>query len=299
MAENNSINNTSSILDAGNLKLSGNTLSSTDVNGSITILPDGTGLVSVAGAYTIPRVDGSAGQVLSTNGAGEVSFITNASSSGFNEVKIVSFTASGTYTPTVGMDYCIIEIVGGGGGGGSPNAGGSATAGGGGGSGSYTRTTLTAAAVGVNKAVTIGAAGTSVAGSIGGTGGVTSVGALATANGGLGGGIVIVGDYSPGGAGGALAGSGNSRIAGTAGGIGYAIPTTPVAIVSGKGADSYFSQGGPSSYSRFNTNVGVIANGGVGSGGNGGTYPSGGSGVTKNGGTGGLGYCVITEYITT
>ena len=37
---------------------------------------------------------------------------------GFNraQVKVTTFASSGTYTPTAGMVYCVIECVGGGGG---------------------------------------------------------------------------------------------------------------------------------------------------------------------------------------
>ena len=73
------------------------------------------------------------------------------------------FTANGTYTPTVGMSYCIIECVGGGGGGGGASDFGSINnviTGGGGGSGGYSRKKASAADIGVSKTVTIGAGGT-------------------------------------------------------------------------------------------------------------------------------------------
>jgi hypothetical protein len=57
-----------------NLSLNGNTLSTTDTNGNLTLSPNGTGLVSIAGAFTLPRVDGTNGYVLTTNGAGVVSW---------------------------------------------------------------------------------------------------------------------------------------------------------------------------------------------------------------------------------
>lgn len=72
----NSINNTTSSLTAGNIALSvvANTIQSTDTNGNLILAPNGTGLVSIASAYTLPRVDGTAGFVLKTNGSGSVSF---------------------------------------------------------------------------------------------------------------------------------------------------------------------------------------------------------------------------------
>jgi hypothetical protein len=57
-----------------NLSLNGNTLSTTDLNGNLTLSPNGTGLVSIAGAFTLPRADGTAGYALITNGSGVVSW---------------------------------------------------------------------------------------------------------------------------------------------------------------------------------------------------------------------------------
>jgi hypothetical protein len=97
------------------------------------------------------------------------------------------FTASGTYTPTPGMLWCEVEMVGGGGGGGGWV---NATAnqhggGGGGGAGGYVKALLTAAQVGASQAVTIGAGGTGSTGS-GVNGAATTLGALLTAGGGTG-----------------------------------------------------------------------------------------------------------------
>ena len=61
-------------LQGGNLKLAGNTLSSEDVNGDIILDPNGTGQVNINGAYDLPNVDGTAGQVLTTDGLGGVTF---------------------------------------------------------------------------------------------------------------------------------------------------------------------------------------------------------------------------------
>src|SRR6266446_9723024 len=63
------------------------------------------------------------------------------------------FTANGTYTPTAGMKFAIIECIGGGGGGGgAANAGaGIASSGAGGGAGSHSRKLVTAADIGASK----------------------------------------------------------------------------------------------------------------------------------------------------
>ena len=80
-------------VQGGNLLLSGNTLSSTDTNGDIILDPDGTGDVNINNAYTLPSADGTAGQVLTTNGLGVATFQDVPTSSA---TKIcTSYTASG------------------------------------------------------------------------------------------------------------------------------------------------------------------------------------------------------------
>jgi Repeat of unknown function (DUF5907) len=106
----------------------------------------------------------------------------NAAGGGVVSVKQQVFTSSGTYTPSTGMLYCIVESVDGGGGGGGvkvASAANVAVAGGGYG-GAYGRTRLTAAQVGVSQTVTIGAGGTggNSTGTSGSNGGTTSLGVL-------------------------------------------------------------------------------------------------------------------------
>src|SRR6516164_2772921 len=74
-------------------------------------------------------------------------------------VRVQKFTASGTYTPSVGMLFCIIECLGGGGGGGSAISASSSSsfAGGGGGSGEHSRKLANAATIGTQQTVTTGA----------------------------------------------------------------------------------------------------------------------------------------------
>jgi len=60
---------------------------------------------------------GTSGQVLTSNGPGVApTFQTISVTGAFDQVHIQVFTSSGTYTPTSGMKYCTIEVVGGGGG---------------------------------------------------------------------------------------------------------------------------------------------------------------------------------------
>ena len=100
--------------------------------------------------------------------------------------------ASGTYTPTAGMKYCVVEGVGGAGAGGSVALSGVGAQNGasGGGGGEYCRSIFPAATIGASKAVVIGAAGAPGAAGAnnGGAGGNTTFGGtLLIANGGAGG----------------------------------------------------------------------------------------------------------------
>ena len=58
----------------GNLSLATNVLSSTNTNGNIVLTPNGSGTVQLIANYW-PIADGTTGQVISTNGAGTLSFI--------------------------------------------------------------------------------------------------------------------------------------------------------------------------------------------------------------------------------
>ena len=80
-----------------------NTLS----NGNLTLSPGGTGLVSIAGAFTLPRVDGTAGYALITNGSGVVSWtqisttLNIAGTTGTDGINLTSetLTFAGATTP--------------------------------------------------------------------------------------------------------------------------------------------------------------------------------------------------------
>lgn len=77
----------------GNLLMSGNTLSSTDTDGDVVLNPNGTGQVDINGAYQLPNADGTAGQVLTSDGLGQVTFqdVPTASATRI----CTSYTASG------------------------------------------------------------------------------------------------------------------------------------------------------------------------------------------------------------
>lgn len=252
---------------------------------------------------------GASGTVLSSNGAGAdpsyaaagTGTITSAcgASSGaaacIGNVKLRTFTASGTYTPDANLVVAVIECWGSGaGGGGIAGINTASGGGGGGGAGGYGLKVSSAAAVGASQTVTIGAAGTGgAAGANNGTNGATtSVGTLCSANGGVAG-LASTGGTAGGGAGGA-AGTGDITTPGQAG----SSPIGANAIIQtsgGEGGSAFrVGVGGRAVLSAIATCNNGVAGGGFGSGGNGGSC----SGVTANasGGSGTAGYVVITEY---
>lgn len=262
-------------------------------NGNEIIKVDGgTYAITFNAAYTFPTTDGLANQVLQTDGAGTVTWASGVT----NQVVIQTFTANGNYVPTVGMQYCIIEVLGGGGGGGGSGATAATTlsAGGGGGSGEYARGVFSAAAIGVLQAVSIGVGGAGNLGAGGGNGGNSSVGALISANGGNGAALspVSVAVNSPGGLGGTGGAGGSFRTPGQSGlaGIGFTVPGPTGFTCTGAGGNSQYGAGGQA--------LGVVtgANGlgyGAGGSGGGGAYGT----PARAGGNGSNGIVIITEYI--
>ena len=218
------------------------------------------------------------------------------SAAGFAGINVQTFTASGTYTPTVGMKYCQIEAVGGGGGGGGVGPTTSAVyVAGGGGSGGYSRKTVAAAVIGASQVVTIGNGGTAgpTSGATAGAGGVTSVGTICIANGGGGaagsaglGGAMIVGGL------GGTPGTGDIIAAGAPGESGNS--SLDQYVSGGNGGSSFFGGGAR----HPNPGGGTSAVGVTGT-----NYGSGGSGAAgsnaaaaRAGGVGAPGFVVITEY---
>lgn len=208
-------------------------------------------------------------------------------------VAIQTFTTSGTYTPTSGMKYCIIEVLGGGGAGGGAAATGvgQVSVGAGGAAGEYARGVFSAASIGASQSVTIGAYGTAVSGSQGNTGGTTSVGSLITAIGGVGGQASSAGTSAtaPGSAGGSGGTGGQFHLTGIYGGAAF---TNVSYGVSGVGANSIYGSGGGLTQGH---NAGPGATG----------YGAGGGGAINDasrsalaGGAGSSGLIIITEYIS-
>jgi hypothetical protein len=210
-------------------------------------------------------------------------------------INIRTITASGTYTPTPGTQFAIIECVGGGGGGGSANAAANEfMAGGGGGGGGYSRKYATAAQIGASQTVTVGIGGAGDTGGGGGAGGATSVGTLCIANGGLGGGQAINGLIPAGGAGGPP-GTGDVAAAGTPGQGGYYNVTLSVSgVYMRAGAGGSSALGGGAAAINVNTSAGNVGRAYGGGASGSGSYA--GAGMTA-GSLGAPGVVIITELI--
>lgn len=241
---------------------------------------------------TTTKVQLSSGLPLSipNGGTGSTTF------PGFTVAGAQTFIATGTYTPTASMKYCIVEVVGGGGGGGGAvGAGGSNSSGAGGGAGGYAKAIYTAAQIGVSKTVTIGAGGAGgSAGLNAGTGGGTSsMSTLISATGGGGGnpsnsGINIPGLGGAGGVG--TVGSGTSVVAtyGQTGGAGLTFGTLSYPP-SGAGGSSMYGAGGGPCINNGASNPGL----GYGAGGGGGSANA----SSGAGAAGTDGVIIVTEFI--
>lgn len=228
-------------------------------------------------SVTIDTITGQLGQTASAPGGAVATKVT-----------MQVFTSSGTYTPTSGMQYCIVECIGGGGAGGAAV---DTTAGGGGGAGGYARSVFTAANIGASQSATIGAAGLGGSGT-GGNGGSSSLGSLIVSTGGSGGVLGALGAVE-GGTGGAGT-TGQFMTVGNPGASGVVIHT-PVGdnfTVSGSGGSSFFGGGALSSV----TVSGTLSSNATSYGGGGGGASNVGGGSTTNGGNGFAGIIVITEF---
>ncbi|ENH0767182.1 phage tail protein [Escherichia coli] len=204
------------------------------------------------------------------------------------------FKSSGTYTPTKGTRFIIVEIVGGGGAGGGCQVGypNNAACGGGGMSGEYVKARVDNPTV---TTVTIGYGGTGASASVGAPGGATSFGNTIIAKGGLGGNVLaegtvpgVVGPYGaytePGFTGANIIGSGS----------GYSSPGVRYSgslAMGGPGGDSILGAGAGS---QAIVGEGINANGH--GGGGGGACVYGGATQQRAGGRGMAGIAIIWEY---
>ena len=135
------------------------------------------------GSKIVETSAGTSGQVLLSGGAGAPTWGTLSAGGSLNNIQY--FTSSGTYTPTAGTSFVIVEVIGGGGASGASTAGSATnTTTGPGGGGGFARKRITSSFSGVT--VTVGAGGVAVTNASGGSGGTTSFGALVSATGGAG-----------------------------------------------------------------------------------------------------------------
>ncbi|MFJ7314434.1 hypothetical protein ACIQVE_17065 [Pseudomonas sp. NPDC098747] len=210
---------------------------------------------------------------------------------------VKTFTASGTYVPTVGMKNALVKVVGGGGGSagiGATTAAQYATVGGGA-SGSYAEAWLSSTTVGASQIVTVGVGGVggSIAANAGG-GGTSSLGSLVSAPGG--GGSIWIGFTSDPGTGlytggypGLAAKGGNLvNATGAAGSPGISINSSTLA---GHGANSPLGSGGFGS-----SLLGAVAAPGTGFGSGAGGIANAPSQPGRLGAAGAPGVVIIFEY---
>lgn len=211
-----------------------------------------------------------------------------------NKVSIQVFVASGTYTPTPGMIFCVTEAVGQGGGGGGAASSTGGGSGGGGGSGSYSRKVSTAATIGASQTVTIantGGTGGTAGNNAGTAGSDASLGVICVGKGGTGGGGAAANGAGTGGAGG-IAGTGDVTAVGNAGRAGNGGTLVTISYVCGHGAPSFFG-GSPATKVGNTTATGASATN-YGAGGDGGL--SFGAGGAAAGGNGSGGIIIVTEF---
>lgn len=266
------------------------------VSGDATINSTGT-LTLGTNTVTYAKMQQVAAHKLLGNTTGSIANITEIPTSTFlQSLNKQLFAASGTYTPTANMVYCIIECIGGGGGGGGcANSGAAAeNMGGGGGGGGYSKITVSAATIGASQTVTIGAAGQGGASGSnpGNNGGTTSVGTICIANGGTGGAASSPGATAAGGAGG-TAGTGDIATTGQTGQLGIFSTVNTSVVVGGMGGNS----GGGLGQGATSPSANSGGNGATGyGGGGGGGYTTSASGA-RGGGAGSIGYVLITEFI--
>lgn len=252
-------------------------------NATNLILPTSANITTAAGDSAVAWYLGSGNwRVLAYYPFSGQALASSGSSGTIKSVKIQKFTSSGTYTPSTGMVYAVIDAVGGGGGAPGGSAGSNYASGGG--AGAYVRSLVTAANVGASQVVTIGAAGTASTGNTAaGNGGNTSVGTLAVAGGGTAGTQSSSSITYPGGLGGTATTPANGvGVNGQNGGAGQSN-----GALTGFGGSGPFGAGG---YGVTSGTAGVAGSG----------FGAGGSGAnsTNLGGAGSPGFVLITEYCT-
>jgi hypothetical protein len=251
-------------------------------------------------ASGVSSIGGNTGAFTTSNGVtlvGNDIRFSPAAAATVNVIKTQKFTASGTYTPSAGIQYAIIECIGGGGGGGGVTGVASGSVGaGGGGSGSYSRIVVSAATIGASQTVTVGSGGTG--GGAGNNSGLpgsdTSVGALCIGKGGSGGGFAQSGVSQGAGGAGGVAGTGALIPSGNSGATGPYATITTISLAGGNGGAGMFGGYGTGGTSGGTGGAGFAAPANSGGGGGGASAIA-----TTNsyaGSNGGSGIVLITEF---
>lgn len=241
----------------------------------------------------------TSGYVLTSTGSTSLPTWQAASISSIN-TQVFTYTGSSqTYTPTSGMTYCIIEVVGaGGGGGGGGTTGNNVAVAGGGGGGGYARGLFTASSIGASKVVTVGAGGTagSAGANAGGTGGTTSVGSIISATGGSGsaGAAPNTVSNSFGGLGGVGTG-GDFQTVGNSGGMGMGYYSSATLWVNSLGGGNSFWGGDAQPFGIISGSTPGAAAQSYGGGGGGAMIAS--NSTQQAGAAGFAGIVIITEYV--
>lgn len=256
----------------------------------------------------------SAGAILSGTATAGLALLSGANTTPswstappITKVIIQTFAAgSSTYTPTTGMKFCTVEIVGGGGSGGGVTGGtaGQGAAGSGGGGGGYCRKTYTATLLGATAAVVVGTGGAAAtSGANNGNNGVDSTftpagaGAILTASAGLAGtGMAksASAQSNAGGTGGAGT-NGDLNIPGKRGNVGSTLAAGAMAYAGGGGGTAL---AGPSFDFLWTVATGTSAGSAANAygGGSGGAFDLNSSNQPSNAAANGI--CYITEYVS-
>lgn len=250
---------------------------------------------------------GNSNWVLTDQGFGNLPAFAPSPAIISTNVQVFSPAGDYTYTPSTGVQFCLIEVIGGGGGGGASNtcSDGNIAVGGSAGGGGYSRLLTAIANIGTSASVTVGAggAGGNSDGSYGFDGGQSEVSSDFIDLSGSGGSAGDGGSNSPlytiNGQRGGGASGGDLNVTGSPGENSWGIfqDDSNWVFTSGSGGSSFYGPGAAS--------FGLAAGGdssqqgsagiGYGGGGNGGANQG---GSFKIGGNGADGVVIITEYIS-